>query len=76
MKDNVIVLPVITSLDVPAERILNSALKAELDRVVVMGYDAEGNEYFASSMADGADVVWLAERLKKKLLDMVDENGY
>lgn len=73
MADNVLILPVITTHDVPAERVLNGALKADLDRVVVMGYDQDGNEYFASSMADGADVVWLAERLKKKLLDMVDE---
>ncbi len=72
MNDNVHILPVITSLDIPAERVLNSALAKELDRVVVMGYDKDGAEYFASSMADGADVVWLAERIKKKLLDMVD----
>lgn len=66
--DNVIVLPVITSHDIPPERVLESALKADLERVVVMGYDKDGNEYFASSIADGSSVVWLAERLKLQLL--------
>jgi hypothetical protein len=66
--DNVIVLPVITSHDIPPERVLEGALKADLERVIVMGYDKDGNEYFASSISDGADVVWLAERLKLQLL--------
>ncbi len=74
MEDNVVVLPVITSLDIPPERVLNGALNADLDRVVVMGYDKEGNEYFASSIADGADVVWLAERMKLKLLTIQIED--
>lgn len=36
--------------------------------IVVLGYDPAGEEYFASSIADGADVIWLLERLKLKLL--------
>lgn len=65
---NVIILPVITRLDVPAERILDSA--RHLKSVVVMGYDEEGSEYFASSIADGGDVLWLVERFKRALLEI------
>jgi hypothetical protein len=63
---NVIILPVITKLDVPAERILDSA--RHLKSVVIAGYDEEGNEWFASSLADGGDVLWLVERFKQALL--------
>lgn len=69
--DNVIVLPVVTKLDIPADRILDGALEDKLDKVVVLGYDMEGEEYFASSIADGGEVIWLIERAKLKLLNTV-----
>lgn len=59
----------ITKLDIPADRVLEAAIGI-LDKVVVMGYDHEGREYFASSIADGGDVLWLPERSKKKLLEV------
>lgn len=62
----------ITRLDLPPDRLLEAAVGA-LDAVVILGYDKEGKEYFASSYADGGDVLWLMERLKKKLLDVVEE---
>jgi hypothetical protein len=58
----------ITKLDLPAEQVLDGAREAELQACVVLGYDAQGDEFFASSMADGADVMWLLERLKQRLL--------
>jgi hypothetical protein len=70
--DNVVDLPVITRLDLDPDRILKQAI-GELERVVVIGYDKAGDEYFASSIADGATVVWLMERAKLKLLRVVDE---
>ena len=33
-----------------------------------MGYTETGEEYFASSIADGGDVLWLMERMKAALL--------
>lgn len=58
----------ITRHDIPVERILEAAGGAGLRVAVVIGYDAEGDEYFAASVADGADVVWLLERAKHKLI--------
>lgn len=58
----------ITRLDLPPERILDAAQADDLRCVVVLGYKADGSEYFASSLADGADVLWLLERLKLQLL--------
>lgn len=58
----------ITRHDLPVERILEAAGGADLRVAVVIGYDADGDEYFASSVSDGADVLWLLERLKLQLL--------
>lgn len=68
--ENVHVLPVVTTHDIPAERILRAALKAGMSKVVILGYDADDEEYFASSVADGGTVLWLMERCKKKLIDI------
>lgn len=67
-KGNVVTLGGPTRLNIPPERVLSAALSADLSEVVILGRDQDGDEYFASSIADGADVVWLAERLKLKLI--------
>ena len=59
-----------TTHDLPAERVLQAALDRGLTDVVILGYDADGQEYFASSIADGANVVWLMERCKLMLLQV------
>lgn len=70
MSDNVVVLNVATRLDVPAERILKAALDNDLESVVIAGYYKDGEEYFASSIADGGTVLWLMERLKIELMSV------
>lgn len=73
MNDNVVNFSGITKLDMPADRILEAA-KGTLDGgVILIGYDNDGDEYFASSIANGPDVLWLLERMKIKLLGIVDE---
>ena len=69
---NIVYLNMITSHDIPADRILTRAL-GELECVVIAGYGKDGTEYFASSLADGGDALWLLERCKKKLLEIVDD---
>jgi hypothetical protein len=71
----VVPLNCITKLDLPVDRVLEGA-KEKLEHVVIIGYDKDGEEYFASTFADGGDVLWLLERMKKKLLDGADENEY
>ncbi len=63
----VIELGCITRLDLPADKVLEKAI-GQLDSVVIMGYDKEGEEVFASSIADGRAVLWLLEQCKLKLL--------
>jgi hypothetical protein len=55
----------ITKLDLPVDTVLDAA-KETLDGVVIM----DGEEYFASTYADGSTVLWLAERMKKMLLEV------
>lgn len=72
MSDNVVVLPVLTTLDIPAERVLQGAILAGLESVVVVGVDKDGNEYAASSHG-AAEAVWMMERAKLNLLRSDDE---
>ena len=69
---NVIPLGNITRLDLPVDRVLESA-KDQLEGVIIMGYDKEGNSYFASTYADGGEVLWLLEMCKKLLLEQPTE---
>jgi hypothetical protein len=62
----------ITYLDTPPDRILESAI-GNLESVVILGYDKDEEEFFASSIADGGDVLWLLEKCKKKLLEYVGD---
>jgi hypothetical protein len=67
---NVVTFTGITKLDLPPDRILEYAA-GKLSGVVILGYTNEGDEFFASSYADGGDVLWLLERLKKQLLETI-----
>ena len=64
----------ITRLDMDPERVLDAA-KGKLESVVVIGFTLDGEEYFASSDADGADVLWHLERAKHRLMQTIDEGA-
>ena len=66
--NNIIQLPVVTKLDLNADRVLENLI-GKLDGFVLAGWDKEGNEFFSSTFADGGDVLWLVERLKLSLLN-------
>lgn len=68
----VIDLPVVTRLDMNPDKVLEGA-KGELEQVIVIGYDKEGEEYFASSIAGGPECLWLMERFKASLLAITEE---
>lgn len=58
----------VTYKELSPNKVLAAAI-GNLSKVVIMGYDKEGNEYFASSVATCGEVIWLAERIKKQLLE-------
>lgn len=65
--NDITILRCVTRLDLPPDRILSAAI-GTLESVIVIGYDKDGEEYFASSYADGGDALWLLERCKMALL--------
>lgn len=68
---NVIPLPVITTLDLDAERVLGGAINSTLQSCIVLGYDADGEFYFSATMADGGEALWLLELAKLNLLKAI-----
>lgn len=64
--------PGVTKLNLDPDRVLSAAV-GELDSAIVIGYTKDGDEYFASSVSSGPEAIWLLERMKLKLLQIVDE---
>jgi len=69
---NIIALGNITKLDLPVDRVLEEA-KEQLTGVIILGWTHDGEAYFASTLADGGEVMWLLEKCKKDLLDAAEE---
>lgn len=65
----VIDLPCVTSLNLDADRVISKAV-GQLAQVVIVGYDRDGDFYFASSVADGPEVLWALEQAKLRLLNV------
>jgi hypothetical protein len=68
--DNVTVLPVITTLDLDVERVLQAAIEAKPKHVLVIGEDVHGQLYFSSSQSDGGTALWWMEKAKKALMEV------
>ena len=66
---NVILFNGITKLDLDPDMVLENS-KGKLEGVILIGYDKDGEEYFASTYADGGEVLWLIERMKLRLLNV------
>ena len=69
MTSNIIPIGGVTLLNLPEDSILEQA-KGKMDDVVLIGWDKDGELYFASSLADGGDVLWLIEKCKQALLEV------
>lgn len=63
----------VTRLDLDPDVILEN-LKGQLTGFVITGYDTEGQEFFASTYADGGDALWLLKRCEFNLVG--DMYGY
>jgi hypothetical protein len=56
--------------EVPVEDVMKGA--SLLQMVIIMGYDQDGNEYFATSSADIHECYWLTGRFRKFLEEIGD----
>lgn len=70
--NNVIPLGGITRLDLPIEQVFDQVRDAigSDGRVLVLGWDEDGDLCFKSSFADGGEVLWLMEKAKLALLNI------
>jgi hypothetical protein len=69
--DNVVRGPFVTRIDTSPDRILQGSV-GKLQNVIVIGYDVDGEEYYASSIADGPNALWLLRRMEHNLVTIVD----
>lgn len=67
--DNVVILEGPTSLAIPPARVLNAALNAKVEPVVVIGFQPNGALYFASNTPSDV-VLILLELAKKRFIDI------
>ena len=63
----------ITRLNVAPDQVIEAAQTAKLTEVVICGVDENGNEYFASSVADAGTAGWHLDRAKWALMRKVDQ---
>ena len=56
-----------TYADIDPDKVLTGAL-GKLNEVVIVGYEADGSFYFASTRANGPDVLWLLKQAEQRLL--------
>ena len=67
MKDNLIFLDTKTKLDIPAERVREAAEK-NCEKLIVIGIDKDGNDYYAANFADAALTYFMVSKFQHKLL--------
>lgn len=60
----------ITRHNLDPERVLDGARNAKLDSLTIIGYDSEGEFYFASTEAGGPNVVWDLMKAIHKLMEV------
>lgn len=68
---NVIPFNGITKLDLDPDMVLENN-KGQFKGLILIGLNEDDEEVFASTYADGGTVLWLLERMKLKLLRIVD----
>lgn len=63
---------IVTRLDSEANFIIASALEQNLEEVLIIGMDKDGEEYFAGNISDGGAAVWHLMRAAHKLMVIAD----
>jgi len=62
--------PFITTNNTSPDSALEGAAEYGLERVVIVGFDHDGEFFFASSQGDSAEVLYFLERAKHELFKM------
>ena len=70
--DNVVYFTGNTSLDIDPDRVLKHHI-GELDSVLILGVNKNGEHVYASSSANAEKIVFELERCKKFILETLDD---
>jgi hypothetical protein len=73
MADNVVDFPGETTADFPPDKVLNGAIEAGLESVVIVGLSKETGLYTAASSGNTEHAIFLLEFAKHRLLRVLDE---
>lgn len=68
LAENVIMFHGVTPNDYDAKVVLEACARRDVKDVVVIGWDADGDFLFTSSMGSGPECLWLLEKAKAALL--------
>lgn len=66
-KDNLIILNMETRLDIPVDRVREAAEK-NCEKLIIVGIDKDGNDYYAANFADAALTYYLVSKFRYKLI--------
>ena len=68
LPDNVALFTGISPNEYDANIMLEAAVRQDLENVIIIGWDKDGEMFFSSSMGDGPECLWLIEKAKMALL--------
>jgi hypothetical protein len=68
LADNISIFPGVTPNRYDPKITLEAAARADLQDVIVIGWDGEGELFFSASNGDGPECLWLIEKAKAALL--------
>lgn len=72
LAENVVLFPGISPKKYDANIMLEAATRADLESVIIVGWDQDGEMFFSSSVGDGPECLWLLEKAKSALLEAGD----
>jgi hypothetical protein len=61
----------VTKLDVPIDDVINGAKETKFESIIVIGWTEDEGHYFASSTGDAAEMLFILELAKKRVIDEV-----
>ena len=66
--ENVVFFPGASDQRFTPDLLLRGALKADLEDVVILGWDEDGDLFFSGSLTSKGDILWLLENARMALL--------
>lgn len=73
MNDNIIRFPGNTLCDLDVNQVLDGAKDSDIDELIIIGRQKNGEYYFASTTSDACQMLWMCKKLEQELLGFDNE---